>query len=471
MINNYLSHKISQNFPFSPTSDQEEALKILSDFMLSTQEDSILLFKGYAGTGKTSLIGAFVKTLNELKQKVILLAPTGRAAKVFSGYACQKAYTIHKKIYRQKAFSNDLSNFLPAENLHKDTIFIVDEASMIANQSIDSYFFGSGRLLDDLIQYVYSGNNCRMIIMGDVAQLPPVMQTASPALDRNILEGYNLTVMEVELTQVVRQSKDSGILFNATRLRNALRNQTVEIFPKLAIKGFQDFRKVSGEDLIEEISAAYNRDGIEDTMIIARSNKRATIYNNGIRNRILYREEELSNGDRLMVAKNNYFWMTDNKEMDFIANGEIIKIMKVRRTYEMYGFRFADVLVYFPDYDIEKEIKILLDALQTDSPALSREDNDKLFYSVLEDYEEITTKAGKMKKMKADPHYNAVQVKYAYAVTCHKAQGGQWMNVFLDIGYITEEMLGEDFYRWLYTAFTRATNNLFLVNLPEEFEE
>ena len=250
-----------------------------------------------------------------------------------------------------------------------------------------------------------------------------------------------------------------------------MRNQTVEIFPKLAIKGFQDFRKVSGEDLIEEISAAYNRDGIEDTMIIARSNKRATIYNNGIRNRILYREEELSNGDRLMVAKNNYFWMTDNKEMDFIANGEIIKIMKVRRTYEMYGFRFADVLVYFPDYDIEKEIKILLDALQTDSPALSREDNDKLFYSVLEDYEEITTKAGKMKKMKADPHYNAVQVKYAYAVTCHKAQGGQWMNVFLDIGYITEEMLGEDFYRWLYTAFTRATNNLFLVNLPEEFEE
>ena len=307
--------------------------------------------------------------------------------------------------------------------------------------------------------------------MGDVAQLPPVMQTASPALDRNILEGYNLTVMEVELTQVVRQSKDSGILFNATRLRDALRNQTVEIFPKLAIKGFQDFRKVSGEDLIEEISAAYNRDGIEDTMIIARSNKRATIYNNGIRNRILYREEELSNGDRLMVAKNNYFWMTDNKEMDFIANGEIIKIMKVRRTYEMYGFRFADVLVYFPDYDIEKEIKILLDALQTDSPALSREDNDKLFYSVLEDYEEITTKAGKMKKMKADPHYNAVQVKYAYAVTCHNAQGGQWMNVFLDIGYITEEMLGEDFYRWLYTAFTRATNNLFLVNLPEEFEE
>ena len=302
-------------------------------------------------------------------------------------------------------------------------------------------------------------------------QLPPVMQTASLALDRNILEGYNLTVMEVELTQVVRQSKDSGILYNATRLRDALRNQTVEIFPKLAIKGFQDFRKVSGEDLIEEISAAYNRDGIEDTMIIARSNKRATIYNNGIRNRILYREEELSNGDRLMVAKNNYFWMTDNKEMDFIANGEIIKIMKVRRTYEMYGFRFADVLVYFPDYDIEKEIKILLDALQTDSPALSREDNDKLFYSVLEDYEEITTKAGKMKKMKADPHYNAVQVKYAYAVTCHKAQGGQWMNVFLDIGYITEEMLGEDFYRWLYTAFTRATNNLFLVNLPEEFEE
>lgn len=276
---------------------------------------------------------------------------------------------------------------------------------------------------------------------------------------------------EVALTQVVRQEGDSGILFNATRLRDALRNNEVEIFPKLRLKGFSDFRKIGGEDLIEEISAAYSRDGIEDTLIITRSNKRATIYNNGIRNRILYREEELSSGDRLMVTRNNYFWTTGCKEMDFIANGEIIQVLRVRRTTEVYGFRFADVTVRFQDYDLEMDVKILLDTLQTDSPALPKELNDKLFYTILEDYSDISTKAGKMKKMKVDPHYNVLQVKYAYAVTCHKAQGGQWMNVFLDIGYITEEMLGEDFYRWLYTAITRATHRLYLVNLPDEFED
>lgn len=471
MINNYLSHQISRNFPYSPTADQQKVISELGKFLLAGEGDNVFLLKGYAGTGKTSLVGAFVKTLNELKQKVILLAPTGRAAKVFSSYAGQKAYTIHKKIYRQKAFSNETGNFLPADNLHKDTIFIVDEASMIANQGIDSFVFGSGRLLDDLIQYIYSGTNCRLILIGDEAQLPPVMQTESPALDRDTLEGYRLEVTEVALTQVVRQGEESGILYNATRIREALRNHQVEDFPRLAVKGFRDFRKISGEELIEEISAAYSRDGIEDTMIIARSNKRATIYNNGIRNRILYREEELSTGDRLMVARNNYFWTADSKETDFIANGEIVRILRVRRTYELYGFRFADVLVQFQDDEREQDVKILLDTLQSDSPALPREVGDRLFYTVLEDYADIPTKAGKMKKMKTDPHYNAIQVKYAYAVTCHKAQGGQWMNVFLDIGYITQEMLGEDFYRWLYTAFTRATHHLYLVNLPEEFEE
>lgn len=471
MINSYLSRQITQNFPYNPTEDQLFALNSLSDFLLSEQTDSLLLLKGYAGTGKTSLVGALVKTMTELQQKSILLAPTGRAAKVFSGYAGQKAYTIHKKIYRQKAFSNEPTGFLPADNLHKDTLFIVDEASMIANSGVDSFIFGTGRLLDDLIQYVYAGDNCRLILMGDVAQLPPVMQTESPALNPEILRGYNLGVTEVTLTQVVRQGEDSGILFNATRLRDALRNNTVEIFPKLKLKGFPDFQKVNGEELIEEISAAYSRDGLEETMIISRSNKRATIYNNGIRNRILYREEELSSGDRLMVAKNNYYWTAGSKEMDFIANGEIVQVLRVRRTTEMYGFRFADVLVRFQDYDIELDIKLLLDTLQTDSPALPKELNDKLFFTILEDYDDIPTKAGKMKKMKADPYYNVLQIKYAYAVTCHKAQGGQWMNVFLDIGYITEEMLGEDFYRWLYTAFTRATHRLYLINLPDEFEE
>ena len=445
MINSYLSRQITQNFPHNPTEDQFSALKTLTDFLLSTESDTLLLLKGYAGTGKTSLVGALVKTLNELKQKTVLLAPTGRAAKVFSNYSGQKAFTIHKKIYRQKAFSNEPTGFMPADNLHKDTLFIVDEASMISNDGIDSISFGTGRLLDDLIQYVYSGENCRLILMGDVAQLPPVMQTESPALNPEILRGYNLQVEEITLTQVVRQSGDSGILLNATRLRDALRNNEVEIYPKLHLKGFTDFRKVNGDELIEEISSAYSRDGIEETMIITRSNKRATIYNNGIRNRILYREEELSSGDRLMVAKNNYYWTNDCKEMDFIANGEIVQILRVKRTSELYGFRFADVTVRFQDYDLELDIKILLDTLQTDSPALPKELNDKLFYTILEDYDDIPTKAGKMKKMKADPHYNVVQVKYAYAITCHKAQGGQWMNVFLDIGYMTEEMLGEDF--------------------------
>ena len=432
MINSYLSRQITQNFPHNPTEDQFSALKTLTDFLLSVESDTLLLLKGYAGTGKTSLVGALVKTLNELQQKTFLLAPTGRAAKVFSNYSGQKAYTIHKKIYRQKAFSNEPTGFMPADNLHKDTLFIVDEASMISNDGIDSISFGTGRLLDDLIQYVYSGENCRLILMGDVAQLPPVMQTESPALNPEILRGYNLQVQEITLTQVVRQSGDSGILLNATRLRDALRNNTVEIYPKLQLKGFADFRKVNGDELIEEISSAYSHDGIEETMIITRSNKRATIYNNGIRNRILYR---------------------------------------VRRTTELYGFRFADVTVRFQDYDLELDIKILLDTLQTDTPALPKELNDKLFFTILEDYDDIPTKAGKMKKMKADPHYNVVQVKYAYAITCHKAQGGQWMNVFLDIGYMTEEMLGEDFYRWLYTAFTRATHRLYLVNLPDEFVE
>lgn len=471
MINSYLSRQITQNFPYNPTEDQFSALKMLTDFLLGRETDSLLLLKGYAGTGKTSLVGALVKTLNELQQKCILLAPTGRAAKVFSNYSEQKAFTIHKKIYRQKAFSNEPTGFMPADNLHKDTLFIVDEASMISNEGMDSISFGTGRLLDDLIHYVYSGENCRLILMGDVAQLPPVMQTESPALNPEILRGYNLEVQEITLTQVVRQSGDSGILFNATRLRDALRNNEVEIFPKLRLKGFTDFRKINGDELIEEIASSYSRDGLEDTMIITRSNKRATIYNNGIRNRILYREEELSSGDRLMVAKNNYYWTSGCKEMDFIANGEIVQVLRVRRTTELYGFRFADVTVRFQDYDLEMDIKILLDTLQTDTPALPKEMNDKLFFTILEDYDDVPTKAGKMKKMKADPYYNVVQVKYAYAITCHKAQGGQWMNVFLDIGYMTEEMLGEDFYRWLYTAITRATHRLYLVNLPNEFVE
>lgn len=469
MINSHLSRQIRQNFPHTPTNEQLFALNILADFLLSANENSALLLKGYAGTGKTSLVGALVKTMSGLKQKSVLLAPTGRAAKVLSNYAGQQAFTIHKKIYRQDAFSNDLSAFHPSDNLHKDTLFIVDEASMISNQGIDSHYFGSGRLLDDLIHYVYSGENCRLMFMGDTAQLPPVMQVESPALQADILKGYNLQVDEIQLTEVVRQDLNSGILYNATLLRDSLRNNRVEIYPKLTVKGFADIQMINGSELIEAISNAYSKDGLDDTIVISRSNKRANIYNNGIRNQILYREEELSTGDRLMIVKNNYFWTRNNKEIDFIANGEIVQVLRVRNESHLYGFRFCDVTVRFQDYDMELDIKILLDTLQTEAPALPKELNDKLFYTILEDYQDISTKSGKMKKMKENPHYNVVQVKYAYAITCHKAQGGQWKNVFLDIGYMTEEMLGENFYRWLYTAMTRATDRLYLVNLPEEF--
>ncbi|MDR0430779.1 MAG: AAA family ATPase [Tannerellaceae bacterium] len=469
MINRYLAHQILHNFPFEPTGDQQIALAAIIDFLTSRDAETILLLKGYAGTGKTSLVGALVKTLTELKQKTVLLAPTGRAAKVFSVYAGHKAYTIHKKIYRQKAFSNEPSGFFLVDNLHKDTFFIVDEASMITNEGLGLSFFGSGRLLDDLIHYVYSGENCRLLLMGDEAQLPPVMQTESPALSPGFLQGYNLQVTTSTLTQVVRQNETSGILFNATRLREALRMKKVDIYPKLVLNIFADICKITGSDLIEAISTAYDKDGIEETIVVVRSNKQANVYNNGIRTRILCREEELSPGDYLMMAKNNYYWMDKQPEMDFIANGDIAQVLRVKKTKEMYGFRFTTIEVRFQDYELEAELIILLDTLQTETPSLPKTLNDKLFYAILEDYADIPTKAEKMAKMKADPYYNAVQVKYAYAVTCHKAQGGQWKNVFLDIGYMAEDRMGEDFYRWLYTAITRATKHLYLVNIPSAY--
>ncbi len=469
MINNYIFLKIRQNFPHNPTEEQASAMQILADFVFSDKPDELLLITGYAGTGKTSLVGALVKTLKELQQKCLLLAPTGRAAKVFAGYADEKAFTIHKKIYRQKAFSNETSNFVAADNLHKDTIFIVDEASMIANDGFGG--FGSGRLLDDLVHFVYSSVNCRLLLIGDTAQLPPVTQEESPALNPDLLRGYGLEVRQARLTQVVRQESDSGILFNATRIRDALREGEIYLYPRLRLDGFPDVIPTRGDELIEALSTAYSRDGVDETIVITRSNKRANIYNNGIRGRVLFLEEEIATGDRLMVARNNYYWNDKRENLDFIANGEILRVRRVRRVQELYGFRFADILADLPDHDLELEMKILLDTLQSESPALPKERNDLLFNTILEDYADVPTKVGKYKKMKEDPFYNAAQVKYAYAITCHKAQGGQWMNVFLDIGYVTEEMMGEDFYRWLYTAITRATHRLYLVNLPEAFRE
>ena len=403
------------------------------------------------------------------RSKSVLLAPTGRAAKVFSAYAGHPAFTIHKKIYRQQSFSNEVSNFSINDNLTTHTLYIVDEASMISNEGLSGSMFGTGRLLDDLVEFVYSGAGCRLLLMGDTAQLPPVGEEQSPALATEALKGYGLNVIEVDLTQVVRQVQSSGILWNATQIRQLIAEDECFSLPKIKVSGFPDIQVVRGDELIDTLTGCYEKNGMDETIVVCRSNKRANIYNKGIRAQILYREDELNTGDLLMVAKNNYFWTEKYKEMDFIANGEIAVVRRVRRTRELYGFRFAEVLLAFPDQnDFELEANLLLDTLHSDAPALPKTENDRLFYSVLEDYVDITVKRERMKKMKADPHYNALQVKYAYAVTCHKAQGGQWQNVFLDQGYMSDEYLTPDYFRWLYTAFTRASKTLYLVNYPEE---
>lgn len=469
MLNDDLSQQIKRNFLYKPTEEQEIAITSFSDFFFSAEHDSVYLLKGYAGTGKTSLVSAIVKTLDSLKQKCVLLAPTGRAAKVFSHHAGHSAYTIHRRIYRQKSFSNELDNFTMNSNLHQHTLFIVDEASMIANDGLSGSMFGSGRLLDDLIQYVYGGQGCRLMLIGDTAQLPPVGEEESPALSYDALRGYGLEVTERILTQVVRQANDSGILYNATRLRHYIADDDCFSLPTIKVSGFTDVRVLPGGELIDAINESYDHVGMDETMIVCRSNKRAGLYNKGIRGTILYREDELNTGDWLMVAKNNYFWEADCKQLDFIANGDMAVVKRVRRVHEMYGFRFADVALSFPDYDdLELDVRILLDTLHSDAPALTKEQSDSLFNAVCEDYADITIKRDRMKKVKEDPWYNALQVKYAYAVTCHKAQGGQWKRVFIDQGYMTDEMLSPDYFRWLYTAFTRATEKLYLVNWPKE---
>lgn len=475
MINKFLEKQIKANFPYQPTPEQDDALSALAQFLTLPDADTVFLLRGYAGTGKTSLIAALVKTLDQLQQKSVLLAPTGRAAKVFASYAGHPAFTIHKKIYRQRSFSNELDNFTLNENLTTHTLYIVDEASMISNEGLSGSMFGTGHLLDDLIQYVYSGQGCRLLLMGDLAQLPPIGEEQSPALCADFLAGYGLKVMERNLTQVVRQANKSGILWNATRLRHAISSDQCFTLPKIQITGFADIRILPGNELIEALEECYDRDGMNETIVICRSNKRANIYNNGIRSRILWREEELESGDLLMVAKNNYYWTEQNKDPDkkknedFIANGEMAIVRRFRHTHELYGFRFADVTLDFPDENNrEMEVRLLLDTLQSNAPALSREQSEHLFQAVLEDYADLPTKAERMKKIKADPYYNALQVKYAYAITCHKAQGGQWKNVFLDQGYMSDEYLTPDYFRWLYTAFTRATGTLYLVNYPTQ---
>lgn len=485
MINSFLTKKILENFGFEPTSEQSEAIRMMGEFLVSRRDMELFLLCGYAGTGKTTLVGALVKTLIELNQPVVLMAPTGRAAKVFSAYANQPAFTIHKRIYRQKSITDETSFSLNV-NLSKHTLFIVDEASMIANEGLSSTTFGTGRLLDDLIQYVYSGEGCRLMLMGDTAQLPPVGEEESPALSVCLLESYGLHVYEKTLTQVMRQLSESGILYCATKIREQLL-ELEQCYDELQVPsfdvGFTDVAHVRGDELIDSLETAYSHWGTDDCMIICRSNKRANIYNQGIRNRILYREEELCSGDRIMIVKNNYFWVeremraliADMKAqgqkglpalpLSFIANGDIAVVRRVRHTRELYGFKYADVLLRFPDYDdYELEATVLLDTLHSESPSLTREESNRLFENVMEDYAHISQKKERYKQLREDPHYNALQIKYAYAVTCHKAQGGQWGAIYLDQGYLPPETSAVDYFRWLYTAFTRATEQVYLVN-------
>ena len=533
MIHDELSFRIRQALGLEPTMEQEQAIGLFAQFMTDRDEQVVMILRGSAGTGKTTLAAAIVKALVSLKQKLILLAPTGRAAKVFSLYAGHPAYTIHRRIYRQKS-AGDLSAFNLNDNLNRDTLFIIDEASMISNQGYGDTAFGSGYLLDDLMQFVYNGQNCRMLLIGDKAQLPPVGEDESPALMADMLRGYGMKVYECDLNQVLRQSEDSGILWNATRIRgyfsrkeeggrrneNSVVAESVPdsnllppssfLLPRIRTNGFSDIAIVPGDELIESLASSYSRVGMDETMVITRSNKRANIYNQGIRNMVLDREDELCRGDQLMIVKNNYFWIdkftvlseesaptgradglqfTDDysaasqglaskstvnckpstvNKISFLANGDRAVVQRVRNIHELYGFRFAEVTMTFPDYDdYELTATVLLDTLTSEAPALTREQQEQLFNAVMEDYADIPVKADRIKKLKTDRYYNALQVKFAYAVTCHKAQGGQWAHIYLDQGYMTDDMLTPDYIHWLYTAFTRATEKLFLVNWPK----
>lgn len=476
MLIDELIFQIIQQFELQPTTEQKHVLTQFAHFMMDEDSRVVMIFCGSAGTGKTSLASAIARTMVKLEQKVMLLAPTGRAAKVFSVHSGQPAYTIHRQIYRQKSFDSDGGVFNLNFNRYTDTLFMVDESSMIANQGQMESSFGSGCLLDDLVQFVYSGRNCRMILMGDAAQLPPIGEEQSPALSSDFMEGYGLKVYECRLDNVLRQSEESGILYNASLIRTHIMRDELTQLPQIHFDAFADIVVVPGNELIEMLNSSYSQVGVDETMVITRSNKRAHIYNQGIRQTILGSEEELSTGDMLMIVRNNYHWVqppTNNEEQDttsmtFLANGDRAMVQRVRNIRELYGFRFADVWLQFPDYnDYELEATIILDSLHTEAPALSREQNERLFNEVLADYADIPRKQDRVKKLREDIFLNAVQVKYAYAITCHKAQGGQWTHVYVDQGYMTDEMLSPDYLHWLYTAFTRATEKLYLVNWPK----
>lgn len=492
MIEDTLAEFIANDFPHDLTLHQKEAVNMLSRFLVTPHADSAFILRGYAGTGKTSLVGALVRTLKRLKRDVVLMAPTGRAAKVFSEHSGEAAYTIHKIIYRQESFQGEDTRFSLGFNKLHHAVFIVDEASMIASGNYSSGVFGTGCLLDDLIRFVYGGEGCRLLFVGDEAQLPPVGEEESPALSAYVLRRYGLKVHEVSLTEVVRQSAQSGVLYGATYLRK-LQTESCETLPRIHGSSEGEVRFLPGDELIEALVSAYSDCGTEGTIVVTRSNKQAGIYNRGIRARIFDREEELTRGDMIMIVKNNYYWTAraakeareeaqkdntgkpEKKEENtdgtfpFIANGDTAEVIRFHNVHEMHGFRFADALLRFPDYnDTLLECRVLLDTLTSEAPALTTEQQQLLYENVLADYADIRPKSERMKQVREDPYYNALQIKYAYAVTCHKAQGGQWERVFVDQGYMTPEMFGKPYLRWLYTAFTRTTDRLYLVNWPKQ---
>ena len=463
---------IKKDLNYQPTPEQEHVLTVFSQFLADRNPRSVMVLRGSAGTGKTTLAAAMVSTLHRLGQKLTLMAPTGRAAKVFSLHSNLPAYTIHRRIYREKNYTGIGGIFNLNDNRYRRMLFVVDEASMIGSRpTAGDITFGTASLLDDLIQYVYSGDGCRLLLIGDNAQLPPVGETEAPALNTVVLEGYGLKVWECSLASVLRQSQFSGILYNATQIRTLIDEP---VLPRIRLWSFTDVQRIPGDELIESLATSYMEAGIDDTIVLTRSNKRANVYNQGIRASVLDREEALCTGDMVMMVKNNYFYtlstQQDGKDGGaFLANGDRAKILRVRHFRSFYGFQFADVCLQFPDYDeAEIEATVIMDTLTSEAPALTREQNEQLWQSVMDDYQDLSLKTDRLKAMKADRYYNALQIKFAYAVTCHKAQGGQWQHVYIDQGYMTDDMLTPEYMHWLYTAFTRATRKVFLVNWPEK---
>lgn len=469
MLNTHITHQIYAKLSFEATFNQKKIIEQLSSWLADDDYTRIFMLNGYAGTGKTTIIAAFVAALNDLGIKTILLAPTGRAAKVLAHYAGKEAHTIHKRIYRERSITDYESRFSLDYNKERGAIFIVDEASMLSAHASEGATFGSGNLLEDLVTYVRSGKECRLMLVGDDAQLPPVGDDYSPALQPAELLPYG-DVEYATMDEVVRQTADSGILFNATMVRCMLENRIYEI-PHFDMSK-RDFQRVEGSELLEVLQDCYDRYGRDETIVITRSNKRANRYNEGIRRYNLSAEEEIESGDMLMIVKNNYHYAERDEQspMSFVANGDVVRLKRIRRFEEFYGFRFIDAQVEFPDYDdYRMDVKIMLDTLSSESPSLTRDESHHLFLEVEKDYEDIKAKAKRYRAIRENPHFNAMQVKFAYAVTCHKAQGGQWKAVFIDRCIFGDEPMSKDMLRWLYTAITRATERVYLVNFDERF--